>query len=243
MDTWLIVQQRLSKRQAPTRTGEIHFFSQKVYCNECQKVFARNVYKVKDEPNGRRVYLQCKGAKKYRTCGNNKSVRLDMLEEAVTNEINLQLKKFYNESLLEQQYNNEMNVKSKYTDRVRALDLEKAKIERKINDQNIYYKGLYEDKINKVISDDEFMMLRESYVKDLEVLKKRATVIDEELKLLQAKATQNDNSKGILKKYRKIDKLNRVIIDELINKIYIGSVKDDTKERDIIMEWGIEAVA
>jgi len=243
MDTWLAIQPRLGTHESPTRTGELHFFSQKVYCNECRKVFMRNVFRVKAEPNGKRAYLQCKGAKKYRQCDNGKVIRVDMLEDAVINEINLQLQKFYNQTSLEEQYTKEMSVKSKYLDRISALELEKSKVEKKLNDQSIYYKNLYEDKINNVISVDEFMILRESYLQDMEALNKRIGIIEDELILLKAKADRKDNITGILKKYKKITKLDKVIIDEFINRIYIGKVNEENKDRDIIIEWNIEELA
>ena len=242
MNTWIAVKKRLmkNKNESPTRSGDIHFFSQKVYCAECQKIFMRNVYSVKGEPSGKRAYLQCKGAKKYRSCCNRNAIRLDMLETAVIDEINLQLQRFYNQNSLEQQYNNQSKIKSRYPDRIKALELEKAKLERKVNDQNIYYKNLYEDKINKIISEQEFVMLREAYLQDTENAKKRIQVIDEELEALKAKANKKDNIISTLKKYKKINKLNKTIIDEFIDKIYIGKVNEETKERDIVIEWNIE---
>jgi len=243
IDTWLTVHQRLSTHESPTRTGEIHFFSQKIYCQVCQKVFMRNVFKAKGEANGKRAYLQCKGAKRYQTCCNRKSVRLDMLEEAVINEINLQINNFYKQALLEKQYKKEARIKSTYSDRINALNLEKTKIDKRISDKNAYYKGLYEDKTNKVISEEEFLMLRESYLQDIEALKKRIMTINEELKLLKARIDKKDNFVNTIKKYKKITKLDKVIMDEFINKIYIGDIKEATKERDIIIEWNFAEVA
>jgi len=243
IDTWLIVQERLKRNEAPTRTGEIHFFSQKVYCAVCHKVFMRNVYKVKGEPDGKRAYLQCKGAKKYRSCANRKAIRLDLLEEAILAEINLQLQKYYSQTSLERQYNNQANIRGKYPDRIKVLEIEKDKIERQTHEKNIYYKGLYEDKAQKIISEEEFMMLREVYLQDIETGKKRIKAINEEIELIQAKTNKEDNIKSILEKYRKIDELNKVILDEFIGKICIGNVKEESKERDIVIEWNIAGLA
>ena len=240
MDTWVIVQGRLSTHESPTRTGEVHFFSQKVYCIECEKSFYRNVYKMS---TGKRAYLQCKGAKKYRRCDNNKAIRLDMLENAVIDEINLQLQKFYNETSLEKQYNTKKNVKGRYLDKVNALEIEKTEIEKKVNEQNLYYKNLYEDRAKKIISEEEFAMLRKTYLQAIESKKKRIGAIEEELKLQKAKLSKKDSIKCILKKYKKINKLNKVIIDEFIDKIYIGKVNVETKERDIIIQWNFEELA
>ena len=49
-----------------------------------------------------------------------------------------------------------------------------------------------------------------------------------------------NNAISILTKYNTINKLNKVIVDEFIDKIYIGNVNLETKERDIIVEWNIE---
>jgi len=242
MDTWIVVQQRLGKHESPTRTGEIHFFSQKVYCSECKKVFMRNTYSVKEEPSGRRVYLQCKNAKKYRSCNNRASIRLDMLELATREEINLQLQKFYSDTSLERQYSTSKNIKSRYPDRINALELERKKVEKKANEQNTYYKSLYEDKIKGIITEDEFTTLRGIYLQDIEEAKKRVQVIEDELKLLKIEMDKNDNSNNIFKKYKNIDKLNKVILDDFIDRIYIGKVNEETKERDIIIDWNIEEI-
>ena len=237
MDTWIIVQQRLGQHESPINTGEIHFFSQKVYCEECKKVFMRNVYKVKE---GKRAYLQCKGAKKYRECDNCKAIRLDMLEEAIKEEINLQLEKFYNQNSLEKQYNQNKNIKAEYPNRIETLELEKTNVEKKLNKKNSYYKNSYEDKVRGIITEEEFVMLRESYLKEQEDNKKRIQVIEDELKLFKAKMNKKDNTEVILKKYKKIKELNKVIIDEFIDKIYIGKVNAETRQRDIIVNWNIE---
>jgi len=243
IDTWHIVQERLNKHESPTRTGEIHFFSQKVYCDDCKKVFMRNVYKVKGESDGKRAYLQCKGAKKHRICTNKNAVILGQLETAVTNEINLQLQKFYNQDSLERLYKDKVNVITKYSDKIKTLELEQTKVLSRIHDKNNYLKKLYEDMRNEIISEEEFTILKKSYQEEVQAENIRSKAIEEELELLRAKADRQDNNTNILKKYKKIGKLNKVIVDEFINKIYIGKVNQETKERDITIEWNIAQLA
>ena len=48
--------------------------------------------------------------------------------------------------------------------------------------------------------------------------------------------TSNNNEK-IFNKYKKINKLNRIIIDEFIDKIYIGKINNETNTRDIKIKW------
>ena len=240
MDTWITVQQRLSTHESPTKSGEIHIFSQKVYCEECNKVFMRSASNVKNEPTGKRVYLQCKGAKKYHACDNRRSIRLDELENAVKEEINGKLAKFYNKNSLEKQYNQNKKIKAKYPDRIKTLELEKTNVEKKLNEKNHYYKNLYEDKTRGILTEEEFLMLKQTYLNELDDSKKRIQVIEEELQLEKAKINRKDSTEVILKKYKKINELNKVIIDEFIDKIYIGKVDEEMKERDVIIEWKIE---
>ena len=92
------------------------------------------------------------------------------MEEAIKEEINLQLKKFYNKNSLERQYSTNRSIKAKYPDRIGTLELEKARAEKKIKEQNGYYKNSYEDKARGVITEAEFLMLTESYLKERECL-------------------------------------------------------------------------
>ena len=54
---------------------------------------------------------------------------------------------------------------------------------------------------------------------------------------------RKDNSKdieSILKKYKHIDKLNKIIVDEFVEKIYIGTLDKETKSREIRIEWNFD---
>jgi len=239
METWITVQQRLNKNEKPTQTGEIHFFSQKVYCEHCKRIFMRNVYRVKEEKTDKRAYLQCKGSRKYNDCNNNKSIRLDVLEEAIKTEINLQLIKFYDKNSLEKQYKKNKNIKNRYPDKIKSLEFEKARVEKQMNEKNNYYINLYEDKTRGIISEEEFVMLRKSYLQSIEDNKNRIQIIEDELKLLKIKMGQENETTNILEKYKRIDKLNKIIIDEFIDKIYIGKINNKIQTRDIIVEWNI----
>ena len=48
------------------------------------------------------------------------------------------------------------------------------------------------------------------------------------------------NNKEIFSKYQKLEELNRVIVDEFIDKIYIGELNEETNTRDIQIKWNFE---
>ena len=64
--------------------------------------------------------------------------------------------------------------------------------------------------------------------------------INNEITYYKIKEESLDNNKDIFNKYQKIEKLNRVIIQEFIDKIYIGKLNKKTNRRDIKIKWNFE---
>ena len=46
--------------------------------------------------------------------------------------------------------------------------------------------------------------------------------------------------KSILKKYKNIKTLNKVIVDEFVEKIYIGKLNKETNTREIKIIWNLD---
>lgn len=103
-----------------------------------------------------------------------------------------------------------------------------------------YYRNLYEDKVKGVITDDMFKMMSTDYLKEIETMTKRIQVIDSEIDILQIVKEERKQADDILKKYKHIKELNKVIMDEFIDKVYIGEYDKENKTRDIEIEWNFE---
>ena len=240
MDTWNKVQSILGKRYKPTKTGEIHYFSRKVYCSCCGKAFMRNVYSVKSEKTGKRAYLQCKGNKKYHICDNNKAIRMDKLEEILLNAINDLLDNYYDKSDLKELYEIRQEQDTNNNDSIKALQKEKEELNKKINNNKNYYRNLFEEKVKGVISEDMFQMMSKDYFNEIENMMKRIEIIDSRVEDLKVGKKEKKQADEILKKYKKIKNLNKIILDEFIDKVYIGEIDKETKTRDIEIEWNFE---
>ena len=240
METWNKVQKILGTHQKPIKTGEIHYLTRKVYCSECSKVFMRNVYHVKGEETGKRAYLQCKGAKKYHTCDNNKAIRMDELEKIIIDAINDLLDNYYDKNNLQELYNKRKEQYTNNYETIKILEKEKHNLDKKIEDNKVFYRNLYEDKVKGTITEDMFCMMSADYLREIETMTKRIETIDNEIKSLEIVKEERKQADEILKKYKHIDKLNRVIVDEFIDKVYVGCYNKETKTRDIEIEWNIE---
>ena len=54
------------------------------------------------------------------------------------------------------------------------------------------------------------------------------------------KESSNKNTKELFSKYQQLEKLNRVIIDEFVDRIYIGKINEETNTRDVEIKWNFE---
>jgi hypothetical protein len=76
----------------------------------------------------------------------------------------------------------------------------------------LYFKNLYQDKLKGIISEEDFVMLRDEYSKDVDCNQKRLEEIDKELDITTERQEIAKDIKSILNKYKNIKKLNKVIV-------------------------------
>ena len=239
MDTWNKVQSILGTHYRVKKNGQINYFTRKVYCSCCGKAFMRNEFKVKSEKTERRSYMQCKGNKKFHICDNNKSIRTDKLEEILLNAINNLLNNYYDKNNLKELYENgyeqDNNIES-----IKALIKEKEHLTKKINDNKNYYRNLFEEKVKGVLNEDMFQMMSKDYFNEIENMMSRIEIIDKQIEELKINKKEKKQADDILKKYKHIKTLNKVILDEFIDKVYIGEIDKDNNTRNIEIEWNFE---
>ena len=85
-----------------------------------------------------------------------------------------------------------------------------------------------------------FKMLSKDYLNEIDTMTKRINIIDEDIQRLVDLKESKKKAEDILCKYKHIDILNKVIIDEFVDKIYIGNFDKETKTRDINIVWDLE---
>lgn len=230
-ETFIKVQRLIKERTKPNnKTNLIHIFSGKVFCLECNH-YMRKKNSTKHE------YLICSNNQNgYNDCANKTSIRYDLLEKIILNEINKLIKKYYDIKILN---NINLNNNKNNTNNILSSLIQKQeKITKEINKKDNYLKSLYEDKVNNLITKEQFIKLIDSYNNDITTLQNQLIIIKKEISRYQDKInSKNDNT--IFNKYNSIDKLNKVIIDEFIKKIYIGKINTLNNTRDIKIIWNL----
>ena len=225
------VQRIIKERTKPMKkTGCVHIFSGKVFCMECG-CYMRKKNSSKNE------YLVCSNNRDgYNDCENKSSIRYDVLEGLVLSYINKKIKKFYDLNILETEYLK--NKKKGFTRKINLLIKQKEIVVNQIGKIKNYLKNLYEDKVNGLINVDQFKELIDSYNNDYENLKGQLKYIDNEINYYTVKGDLN--IKELFNKYQQLEKLNKFIVDEFVDRIYIGKINVESKIRDIEIKWNFD---
>ena len=230
-EDFLKVQSLIKERTKPNhKTNLVHLFSGKVFCLEC------NHY-MRKKNSTKHKYLICSNNQNgYNDCPNKASIRYDLLEKIILNEINKLIKKYYDIEILN---NINLNNNENNTNNILSSLIHKQeKITKEINKKDNYLKSLYEDKVNNLITEEQFIKLINSYNNDIIILQNQLMTVKKEINHYQNKIKiKNDNT--IFNKYNKIDKLNKAIIDEFIKKIYISKINPQNNERHIKIIWNL----
>ncbi len=224
------VQVAMKERTKPMKaTGVVHIFSGKTFCLECK-------HYMRKKNSGKHEYLVCSGNRDgYDDCINKSSIRYDELENLVLDVINKMIKKYYDRNEL----NNLVSKKkiNRFADKIKSLEKQKENAEKEISKTRNYLKNLYEDKVNGVITVKQFKDLVTDYNKHEDRYIDQIKSVDDEIAYYKAKEASSKNNDKIFSKYQEFKNLNRVIIDEFIDKIYIGKLNKETNSRDIQIKW------
>ena len=223
------VQEEKKRTRVIKKTGIVHIFSGKVFCLECNCCMRKKNSKEQQ-------YLVCSNNENgYSGCSNSSSIRYDALADIILKLINKKLEMFYDETILSRLYSK--NIIDKINYKTKSLEAEKLNIERQIIKNKNYLRCLYEDKTNNLITIKQFKDLYNNYNKNEIIYDNQLNSINKKLKYYKSKEKNLDNFQSLFYKYKKLCNLNRIIVQEFIEKIYIGKLDKKKKMRKIKVKW------
>ncbi len=227
-DTFERVQKILKERtKAMKNNSMVHLFSGKVICNECKGKFRK-------KSSSKHDYLVCSNYSISKNCINHKSIRYDELENIILKEINEKIKGYYDETFVKEKWNKNI---CKNKDRNRKLLNKKyTDINKKIEEINNYVKSLYEDKVNGIITSEQFQFLSLQYNQSIESYKKQSRLIEEHIQSIENKKNDFLDCNHFFSKDG-FKELSKIIIDTFIKRIYIGMIDTKTLDRNIVIVW------
>lgn len=232
------VQTKLKQRKKCSKDGVVHLFAGKVFCSCCGRVF----YKCgKKDTEGFR-YLCCKDkVNHFHDCTNQKYIHEKELYDAVLNQFNLLLQKYYQ---VDYQLNLYQSLGNLSQDRqvekeLIALQQEKVKLCQEVERKQNTFSNLYEDFTKTYLSQKEFFLLRDKYRLDQEYLNKQLQLLEGKIQLL-SKKRKAVQVQSVFEKYTQLASLSREIVQDFVEKILIDGYDPITNTRKIEITWNFD---
>lgn len=226
---WDTVQNIIShRRRSQGDNGVKHPLSGKVFCGVCGGRF----YKCK---SGGIEYFGCRCARNIgeEICSNSSRIRLDVLEKYTVSKINEVLETYHNNDILSKNISYVNGLESRLKDYISHRD----KIKENLDKEKTKLSQIYEDKLEGKVLPNIFDMLQERFLAKEAELNKNLAQIEKEISDIKNTIVEGNSKENILNKYKRIDKLSVLIVDEFIDSIIIGKVENKT--RDIIINLTI----
>lgn len=229
MEIWNKVKERVESRQRVKKTTDkLSPLSGKVKCAVCGKAMKRNVYYNKKRTI--QYYgLQCATYKiGAMNCPNVHSISGLVLEREIVSQLNELIKKFSDQDKIEIQDETQTNI-NKCTEDI-------IKISKQISEKENKLERLYEDKLDGIISKEQFISFNQKITDEIERLKSNQQFIEAKKKQYQSSYRDNEHIKEAIKKFSQIDVLTKDVADEFIKTVYVGEVIEGHK-RQVTIEW------
>ncbi|MDE6455650.1 MAG: recombinase family protein, partial [Dysosmobacter sp.] len=173
LETFNAVQRSLSLRTKTDGGGEVHLLSGLVKCMDCGSTMSKVTNCRQGRP--RTSYLRCKlyaGSGKAKLCTRH-SIRLDKLEELVSDRIRYYVRTYYELEPLD--------IQPKRDARREALEQERKSLTAQLEKRSQALKTLYLDKVSGILTGGEFTSLNQSFLQEKSRLEQRLAKINSEL--------------------------------------------------------------
>ena len=228
-ETWERTQQRFSSHsRVGSGSQELSPLSGKVRCAECKKPMKRNVYYNKSR-TVRYYGLQCAS---YKTgamnCPNRKSISGLVLEKIILGELNSLAGKYCQAD--------DIRIMDIHSERITELEEKLSALRERQNSAKVRLVKMYKEKLDGIISDDDYTLFRKSLSDDEDKLTEQIQETEMQLdKCLQREDT-SEGQNDIIGKYLHLETLDRAAADEFIDFIEIG-MEDGNGVREISIHW------
>ena len=225
-DLWNRVQSMIQLKAKPFICGEIGLFAKKARCVNCG-------YTMRSSKSRGVHYLKCGTRHIAEDACIGAFIRVDKLEQAVLSE----LKGLLDEYLDEDKVCSSIRLSNSIDTKLKKLESDKQAYTKKIADCILAMKNLYLDKVKGIITEQEFIDYSQEFTADKERYTSIINVLDNQIVLLEQKRSKTKTKKEIIEKYSKVERLERVMVDKLIDFVEVGKRDKTTKQVPITIHW------
>lgn len=237
LELWNKVQSIKGTRQRARKEGTVNIFSGKIRCNECNELMHSVKYPkiINHQKSKTEFYSMFRCSKKLLFPDSCDSTGISMmkLEKYVLDQINEISKAYFNSKDIEAL----LKINDFKEEKLAELNKSKENAESLLKENMTASKALYMDKLKGIVSEEQFIIINQELLNEINQKETIIGNIDAQIKILADKVSDEKNLTEIVNKYKNIKELNRGIILELIDCIYIGKKDSNSKDRVIKIVW------
>ena len=204
-------------------TGQLSIWAGILKCADCKMAMHKKCC-INSKGKKYQYYICGTYRKKSNKLCTSHNFKVEELEEAVLTAIRLQIKLLINTENILQEIN-KYNKKKIASNNIETIKKSKEIEIEKINNLK---KGLYEDWKSEYISKEEYLEYKQTYEQDIKKIKQTITNLDKQKEKEEKVLSNNNKWIEDFKKNKNITKLDRTIIQELIDYIEIHENKKIT---------------
>lgn len=216
-DTWKRVQELRRNKRRPSKTGKTNMFSGIAYCADCgQKLY----YCTSNYFESCQDHFVCSTSRKGKEYCSTHFIRAVVLEKGVLAHLKYVIGYV---SAYEKQFREIMSAKQKAEVKKEISTKKKllAKCENRISELDRLFKNIYEDKANRVLSEDRFKMLAEDYEKEQQELELKIVSLSAEISETEEQSDNLEKFISKIHKYLDLQELTPTVLNDMVKRVYV----------------------
>lgn len=224
---WNSVQSKINSNFKPFSGGKVGLFAKKCKCKYCG-------YTLKTSKSHNDRYLRCPTRQVSKDNCIGSFISENVVKRTVLKEINSLIHKYLNVDKLE-----ESIIIEKFRDKKQQIQKEIAQCESNLAKKSKAIHASYMDKINGIITQEQFIEFNQSFIKEKESIER--LLKEKQNKLLEYNNEQEmlKSKRQILEQYINVTELSREMVDNLVDYIVVGQKDPITKKKTIEIHWKI----
>lgn len=223
-ETFEIVQKFIHVKKQPNKTGKPNIFVGLVKCPDCGRNLAYS------NPNGKEARFRCRTYVRNTNLCTTHSISYKALYEIILNDIQKHVK---NMETLGDRFMEEMRELSETSGnkKIYQFKQELVTLEKRIEEIDRIIMKLFEQNALGKITDERFSKMSLTYESEQKEVTQRYKELQSKVKTEEKKSASTNKFMETIRKYEKVTELNRSMLCELIDSIYVHQAEGIGKER------------
>lgn len=223
-ETFEIVQKFIHVKKQPTKTGKPNIFVGLIKCPDCGRNLAYS------NPNGKEARFRCRTYVRNTNLCTTHSISYKALYGIILNDIQKHVR---NMEALGNQFVEEMRELSKTSGnkKIHQFKQELVTLEKRIEEIDHIIMKLFEQNALGKITDERFSKMSLTYESEQKEVTQRCKELQSKVNTEEKKTDSTNKFMETIRKYETVTELNRSMLCELIDSIYVYQAEGIGKER------------